>query len=54
MQRNGYNSVRQLQGLMSQRRIADPDAFERANYIRTLEHYDSNQAEGNTPKTAVT
>ncbi len=54
MQRHGYHSVRQLQGLMSQRRSADPDAFERANYIRTLEDYDGNRADENTPTAAVT
>jgi dihydroorotate dehydrogenase (fumarate) len=54
MQRKGYSSVRQLKGLMSQRRISDPDAFERAVYIRTLEHYDSNSAVAKTAGTAVT
>jgi len=40
LHRKGYASVRQIRGRMSQRRIADPGAFERANYIKTLEDYD--------------
>jgi dihydroorotate dehydrogenase (fumarate) len=28
-----------MKGSMSQRNVADPTAFERANYIRTLESY---------------
>jgi dihydroorotate dehydrogenase (fumarate) len=31
-----YESVRQLQGSMSQRRVAEPAAFERAHYLRTV------------------
>jgi dihydroorotate dehydrogenase (fumarate) len=31
-----YESVAQLQGSMSQGAVADPSAFERANYLRTL------------------
>jgi dihydroorotate dehydrogenase (fumarate) len=54
MQRKGYSSVQQLKGVMSQRRVSDPDTLERAAYIRTLEHYDSNSAAGNSPRTAVT
>ncbi|HAR63604.1 MAG: dihydroorotate dehydrogenase-like protein [Candidatus Margulisiibacteriota bacterium] len=32
-------SVRHLQGVMSQRSVADPAAFERANYMKTLASY---------------
>lgn len=39
MQRRGYESVRQMQGAMSQQKVADPTAFERANYIRMLQSY---------------
>jgi dihydroorotate dehydrogenase (fumarate) len=53
MQGKGFSSVRQLQGLMSQQRVSDPDAFERASYIRTLEHYDSATVPGNKPRSAV-
>jgi hypothetical protein len=31
-----HESVAQLQGSMSQRCVADPGAFERAHYIRTV------------------
>ena len=53
MQDKGYASVRQLQGIMSQQRMTDPDAFERASYIKTLEHYDSDPVPETTPETAV-
>jgi dihydroorotate dehydrogenase (fumarate) len=34
-----YTSVAQLRGSMSQERVADPTAFQRANYVRMLESY---------------
>jgi dihydroorotate dehydrogenase (fumarate) len=36
---HGYQSVREMQGSMSLRAIADPAAFERANYMRVLRSY---------------
>jgi len=39
LERNEYDSVKQLQGSMSQRSCADPSAFERAQYIRALTSY---------------
>lgn len=36
-----YDSVSQMRGAMSQRAVANPAAFERANYIRILEEYKS-------------
>ncbi|MEX0703500.1 MAG: dihydroorotate dehydrogenase-like protein [Planctomycetales bacterium] len=39
MTRREYESVRQMQGAMSQQHVADPSAFERANYIRMLQSY---------------
>jgi dihydroorotate dehydrogenase (fumarate) len=39
MQRRGYTSVGQMKGAMSQKNVADPAAFERANYIKTLESF---------------
>jgi dihydroorotate dehydrogenase (fumarate) len=39
LDRRGYASVRQMKGSMSQRKVADPTAFERANYIKTLESF---------------
>lgn len=35
----GYASVAQLRGAMSQRNVADPEAFERANYVRILQSW---------------
>jgi dihydroorotate dehydrogenase (fumarate) len=37
MDRFMFISVREMQGVLSQRNIADPSAYERANYIRILE-----------------
>jgi dihydroorotate dehydrogenase (fumarate) len=34
-----YASVAQIRGSMSQQRVADPTAFQRANYIRVLQSY---------------
>jgi dihydroorotate dehydrogenase (fumarate) len=41
MARKGYESVEQMKGAMSQERVADPSAFERANYLRILEGFGS-------------
>ncbi len=34
-----YTSVRQMQGSMSQKNVADPAAFERANYMKVLQSW---------------
>jgi dihydroorotate dehydrogenase (fumarate) len=39
MEEHEYDSVRQLRGCMSQRAVADPGAFERANYMKALGSY---------------
>ncbi len=39
MEEHEYDAVDQLRGAMSQRHVADPSAFERANYIKVLESY---------------
>jgi dihydroorotate dehydrogenase (fumarate) len=39
MEENEYESVEQMKGSMSQQSVADPTAFERANYIKILEKY---------------
>ncbi len=39
MEEHGYRSVRQMQGSMSLRAVADPAAFERANYLKVLRSY---------------
>ena len=36
MDRHHYETLDQLRGRLSQRSVADPAAFERANYIKTL------------------
>jgi len=41
MDARDYASVAQFKGSMSQQRVADPTAFQRANYIRILENYRS-------------
>jgi len=33
---SGFESVAQLKGSVSQRNVADPSAFERANYMAAL------------------
>jgi dihydroorotate dehydrogenase (fumarate) len=39
MESHEYESIRQMQGSMSHRSVADPAAFERANYLRVLGSY---------------
>jgi dihydroorotate dehydrogenase (fumarate) len=39
MEEHGYESVRQMQGSMSHRAVADPAAFERGNYLKVLRSY---------------
>jgi dihydroorotate dehydrogenase (fumarate) len=39
MEEHDYESVRQLQGSMSYQNVAEPAAFERANYLRVLRAY---------------
>jgi dihydroorotate dehydrogenase (fumarate) len=34
-----YESAAQLRGSMSQQNVGSPAAFERANYVRTLQSY---------------
>ena len=41
MEMHNYTSVEQMKGSMSQQNVADPTAFERANYIKTLESFKS-------------
>jgi dihydroorotate dehydrogenase (fumarate) len=36
MEANSYTSLRQMRGSMGLARCPDPQAFERANYMRTL------------------
>ena len=39
MEEHEYESIRQMRGSMSYRSVADPGAFERANYMRVLSSY---------------
>jgi dihydroorotate dehydrogenase (fumarate) len=39
MEEKEYVSVKQMKGVLSQKSVADPAAFERANYIKILEKY---------------
>jgi dihydroorotate dehydrogenase (fumarate) len=39
MEEHGYPSVRQMQGSMSLRRVPDPGAYQRANYMKVLRSY---------------
>lgn len=36
MEIHEYESIKQMQGSMSQRHVDDPAEFERANYVKTL------------------
>jgi dihydroorotate dehydrogenase (fumarate) len=40
MTEHEYNSMRQMQGVLSQKSVAEPAAFERANYMKALLSYD--------------
>ena len=39
MEKHEYDSIRQMQGSMSQKSVAEPAAFERANYMKVLSSY---------------
>jgi dihydroorotate dehydrogenase (fumarate) len=39
MEDNEFGRLREVQGLTSLKQAADPAAFERANYIRTLQSW---------------
>jgi dihydroorotate dehydrogenase (fumarate) len=39
MEEHEYDSVDMMKGSLSQRNVAEPAAFERANYMRTLQSY---------------
>ena len=41
MEENEYESVRQMTGSMSQKAVAEPAAYERANYMKVLTSYDN-------------
>jgi dihydroorotate dehydrogenase (fumarate) len=39
MEAHEYESIRQMQGSMSQRSVADPNSFLRANYLKVISSY---------------
>jgi dihydroorotate dehydrogenase (fumarate) len=39
MEEREYESVEQMQGSMSQKKVGDPAAFERAQYMKALASY---------------
>jgi dihydroorotate dehydrogenase (fumarate) len=41
MEKNEYSSIEMMKGSMSQKSVADPAAFERANYMKALNSYKS-------------
>jgi dihydroorotate dehydrogenase (fumarate) len=41
MEKHEYVSIKQMQGSMSQKSVARPAAFERANYMRVLRSYET-------------
>jgi dihydroorotate dehydrogenase (fumarate) len=44
MEEHNYQSVEQMRGAMSQKSVAEPAAFERANYIKVLSSFDPRAA----------
>ncbi|HMP88735.1 MAG TPA: dihydroorotate dehydrogenase-like protein [Kiritimatiellia bacterium] len=44
MDEHEYESIEQMKGAMSQKSVSDPSAFERANYIKTIEHFKRHHA----------
>jgi dihydroorotate dehydrogenase (fumarate) len=46
MEEHEYESIRQMQGSMSLKRVPNPQAFERANYIRVLSSYSAEKLVG--------
>ena len=39
LEQHEYDSIEQMQGSMSQKNVAHPAAFERANYMKVLNSY---------------
>ena len=46
MEEHEYESVEQMQGSMSMRKVANPQAFQRANYLRVLSSYAMDKSVG--------
>jgi dihydroorotate dehydrogenase (fumarate) len=41
MEQFEYESIKQMRGSMSQQSVAEPAAFERANYMKALTSFDN-------------
>ena len=41
MEKHEYESIHQLQGSLSQQKVEEPAAFERANYMKALNKFDN-------------
>lgn len=39
LSKNNYESIKEIQGLLSQKNVLEPSAYERANYMKTLGSY---------------
>lgn len=46
MEAHEFESIKQMRGAMSQRKVAVPDAFERANYMKILKSWQSDEENG--------
>ena len=47
MKKNEYESVSEFKGIMGQRGVPNPSEFERANYLKVIEHYKKNYLSAN-------
>jgi dihydroorotate dehydrogenase (fumarate) len=54
MEEHEYESIQQMRGSMSRRNVANPSAFDRANYIRVLSTYTLNPRRPERGDSAVT
>jgi dihydroorotate dehydrogenase (fumarate) len=41
LEKNQYNSIKQMQGSLSQKTMNEPSLFERANYMKALTTFDN-------------
>jgi len=39
MEEHGYSSIAEMKGTLSQRAVAEPAAYERANYMKTIQSF---------------
>jgi dihydroorotate dehydrogenase (fumarate) len=53
MVKNLYDSIRQMQGSMSQQNVASPAVFNRANYMKLLSSYALSDLASQAPSKTV-